>query len=105
VSVTNGHVTVVPRPATKYFNTAVGGNPNETRNVNLPTPIDASLITLTGMQGSGAIYLYSGDVRILSYETNRGDLVLPLTQTLTVDRFTVFCFQTACNLDVNVVGR
>src|SRR4249919_1458308 len=96
VDVTNSRLIVAPQPATKQFNSGVGGNASNTVRKDFPAPIAASLISLTDMQGDGVVRLRRGEAPILQYTTKGGNVVLPLAQPLAVDGFTLFCLTTPC---------
>jgi hypothetical protein len=71
-------------------------------------PVDASLISLTSMRGTGYVLLGVESGTLLSFDTDGGNVVLPLTQPLTFDRIQLVCSQSspvACTSQLNVIGR
>jgi len=61
------------------------------------------------LEGDGSIDLLSGGVngvQVLQFRTDGGNVVLPLTQPLTVDVIRLTCSATQqCGAEVNVVGQ
>lgn len=104
VNVTNSAVTVAPQAADIRSFGLLSAGPSGSATHAFP-PIDASLITLTGMEGQGGAIVQNGGFPILFYATDEGDVVLPLSQPMTVDAFVLNCGSTSCRARINVVGR
>ena len=108
VTVTNGPLSVIPVAATTphvKMLTAAGGTSDAE---SLDPAINASLITITSMQGRGNLYVGDGSA-LLAFRLESGhDLVLPMTQPFAVTRLQVDCFPSeppaGCQALINVVG-
>lgn len=102
-------LTTTPQAARQTFYGGPAAAPGSDYSFTfLDGPIDASLISLTGMQGNGWVVLQNGPVNLLLFDTDGGDIVLPLTQPLTVDRYRLHCVQgspVSCSAQLNFVGR
>jgi hypothetical protein len=105
-----GVLTVAPRGARQTVQVFPVAAPGGKYSFIFPGgPIDASLISLTSMRGTGNVLLDSeSGVTPLLFDTDGGNVVLPLTQPLTVDRILLSCSQgsaVSCAVQLNVVGR
>ena len=110
VNVTNSSLSVAPQAATMHFSTRLEASPsNNEKVVVLLEPINASLITFTNMRGTGRAQVFGVDSSLLlNYSTEGSDVVLPLTQPLTVSMVRVFCpfdSATPCSAEFNLRGR
>jgi hypothetical protein len=103
-------LTTAPQGARQTFDSAPVAAVGSDLSLVFPAgPINASLITLTSMRGAGYVLLSneSGSNRLL-FDTDGGNVVLPLVQPLTIDRILVSCPQGSpvpCAAQLNVVGR
>src|SRR6266545_4402177 len=106
VNVTNTSVRFVPQPSTETFPLGFLVDPGTSVSQAFG-PIDASLVSLTSMRGEGVVQLWQAATLRLRFETDGGNVVLPLQQPLTLDRVTFICFAASpvrCGAQMNVIG-
>ena len=112
VNVKNSSLTVTPSAATGQFNVLtgdVGVLAGDRFGSAINPAVTVSLITITGLQGSGLFQIRDAGHTVLDLAFTPADhsLVIPSPQRLTVDEFVLDCAPTSttsCKFTVSMTG-
>jgi hypothetical protein len=107
VHVENTSLAVAPQAATRFLSEPVSAAASEVHQVSF-SAIQASLITIRGLTGAADhVSFHHGIDQVLYFiGFEAGDqIVLPLTQPVTVDSFLIACAAASgCAAEFNVIG-
>jgi hypothetical protein len=107
VQVENTSLAVAPQAATRSVSEPVSAAASDVHQVSFPA-IQASLITIRGLTGAAdhVTFRHGADTILYFIGFEAGDqIVLPLTQPVTVSSFLIACVAAAdCAAEFNVIG-